>query len=199
MGDFVVEGLPFLRLVPAADVGDEARSALLACFAVERQRTVQQDAPFGLQQIVDIAMKALSPGINDPTTALACIDHLGALLATRANRHLPSGRRASGGVVRVVARGPDFAPMLSLAFDAISEHAADHIEIYERLAATIGRLVDATSDAGRRAALVRQLEIVVACAERAGIPAHRRSAFMALCDGERRRLGRGDAAGSAAC
>ncbi|MEO8312438.1 MAG: DUF2254 domain-containing protein [Caldimonas sp.] len=188
MGEFVIAGLPFLRLAPAAELAKEESASLLANFVVERQRTVHQDAPFGLQQIVDIAMKALSPGVNDPTTAIACIDHLGGLMTVLAGRHIPSACRARHGVVRVVARGPDFASMLSLAFDAVGEHAADHVEVYERLVATVGRIALATGDAGRCAALAGQLEIIVACAERGGIPLHRRTRFAALCDGERRRI-----------
>lgn len=199
VGDFVIGGLPLLRLSPAASINKDARAALLASFVVERQRTVHQDAPFGLQQIVDVGMKALSPGINDPTTAIACIDHLGALMAVMAGRHIPSACRTSGGVVRLLARGPDFASMLSLAFDALSEHAADHVEVHERLASTVGRLAHATNHADRCAALSRQLEIIVAGAVRGGIPAHRRHAFEALCEGERQRIAMARAAGKAAC
>lgn len=188
IGDFVVADLPLLRVAPAAALDDAARRALRTCFAIDRQRTVEQDAPFGLQQIVDIGMKALSPGVNDPTTAIACIDHLSALLAAMADRRLPPPCRATGGVVRVVARGPDFDSMLSLAFDAIGEHAADHAEVRERLVVAIGRIADATSDASRRAALARQIDIVVTCASRAGVPAHRRARFETLCSRERRRI-----------
>ncbi|HSC87841.1 MAG TPA: DUF2254 domain-containing protein [Polyangiaceae bacterium] len=188
VGDFIVAALPLVRVKPAARLDDATRNALRACFVIDRQRTVAQDVPFGFQQIVDIGMKALSPGVNDPTTAVACIDHLGALLVAMADRRVPAASRATGGVLRVVARGPDFDSMLSLAFDAIGEHAADHVEVHERLVATIGRIAGATVDGARRTALARQLEIVVACAARAGVPAHRQARFDALCDRERRRI-----------
>ncbi len=189
IGDFVVAELPLARVAPAAALDDATRDALRRCFVIDRQRTVEQDAPFGLQQIVDIGMKALSPGVNDPTTAIACIDHLSALMAAMADRRIPSPCRATGGVVRVVARGPDFDSMLALAFEAIGEHAADHVEVHERLVAAIGRIAEATDDDARRTALARQLEVVVACANRAGVPAHRRARFDALCARERRRIG----------
>ena len=86
--------------------------------------------------------------------------------------------------------------MLSLAFDAISEHAADHVEVHERLVSTIGRIAEATSDPGRRQALRRQLEIAVACAGRAGTPAHRFARFHALCEQERARVAAPIATGS---
>lgn len=188
IGDFVVVDLPLFSVAPAGSLDEAAREALCACVVVERQRTVEQDAPFGLQQIVDIAMKALSPGVNDPTTAIACIDHLSALLALMADRRIPTPCRATSGVVRVVARGPDFDSMLSLAFDAIGEHAADHVEVYERLVAALARIADATDDPQRRTALGRQLAIVVACAETAGVPLHRRERFGASCARARRRI-----------
>lgn len=192
MGDFVVKQLPMLRLhggtglLPAFDRADT--DALLACFGISRQRTVHQDAAFGLQQIVDIAMKALSPGINDPSTATICVDQLSALLASVANRQMPSSCRATHGVVRVVAQGVNFESMLSLAFDAISEHADQHIEVHECLACAIGRIATVTTAAKRHAALARQLDIVAACAERAGIPEHRRVRFDGLVAQERARI-----------
>jgi uncharacterized membrane protein len=191
IGDFVVAELPLFRVAPAAALDGATRDALRRCFVIDRQRTVEQDAPFGLQQIVDIGMKALSPGVNDPTTAIACIDRLSAMMAAMADRRIPSPCRATAGVVRVVARGPDFDSMLALAFEALGEHAADHVEVHERLVSAIGRIAEATDDAARRAALGRQLEVIVACANRAGVPAHRRGRFDALCASERRRIGAG--------
>jgi uncharacterized membrane protein len=188
IGDFVVADLPLFRVAPPTALDEATRDALCACVLIDRQRTTEQDASFGLQQIVDIAMKALSPGVNDPTTAIACIDHLSALLAAMADRRIPTPCRATNGVVRVVARGPDFDSMLSLAFDAIAEHAADHVEVHERLVAAIGRIADATGDGERRSTLARQLDIVVACAETAGVPLHRRARFETLCARERLRI-----------
>ncbi len=90
IGDFVVAELPLLRVARASALEGTDRERLLACFTIDRQRTVHQDAPFGLQQIVDIGMKALSPSVNDPTTAMACVDHLSALLGAMASRRIPS-------------------------------------------------------------------------------------------------------------
>ena len=194
MGDFVVARLPMLRLHGdaglSADLDRGDTDALLACFEIGRQRTVHQDTAFGLQQIVDIAMKALSPGINDPSTATSCVDQLSALLVGVADRRMPSSCRATRGVVRVVAQGVDFESMLSLAFDAISEHADQHLEVYECLACAIGRIGTATDAAQRLAALARQLDIVAACAARAGVPGHRRARFDSLLRQERARFNR---------
>jgi len=177
IGEFVVEGLPVLHVAGAAPLDARCREELLACLAFGRQRTVHQDAPFGLQQIVDIALKALSPGIHDPTTAVSCIDRLGGLMVGMASRDVPGPWRSSEGVLRVIAEGPDFASMLALSFDAITDHAADHVQVYASLLATLGRIAEATTSASRRRLVVAQLELVLQSAARAGLAPWRHSAL----------------------
>jgi uncharacterized membrane protein len=88
IGEFVVEGAPLMSVAGLSGPDDEAAAELKAVYVISRQRTVQQDAGFGIRQIVDIAMKALSPGVNDTTTAVMCVDYLGAILARLAVRGL---------------------------------------------------------------------------------------------------------------
>ena len=76
---------------------DDARRKPHAAYSVDRHRTVHQDAGYGIRQIVDVALKALSPGINDTTTAINCIDFLGAILARLAQRSIETPYRADGG------------------------------------------------------------------------------------------------------
>jgi uncharacterized membrane protein len=177
VGDFAIEGRPVLR-VAGESASDAARGEeLLACLSFGRQRTVHQDAPFGLQQIVDIALKALSPGTHDPSTAITCIDQLGALMVAAVSRDMPGPHRSSKGVLRVIARGPDFASMLALSFDAITDHAANHVEVYASLLATLGRIADATTSVQRRHRVAAQLDIVMQSAQRASLPPWRREAL----------------------
>jgi uncharacterized membrane protein len=86
----------------------ETMAALQGIFSISRYRTVEQDAAFGIRQIVDVALKALSPGINDTTTAVMCVDYLTAILARLAPRHIPSSHRYEEGELRVIAEGPSF-------------------------------------------------------------------------------------------
>ena len=74
-------------------------------YTVSHQRTVEHDAAFGLRQIVDIALKALSPGINDTTTAVMCVDYLAAILVRLAARRIATSHRLDQGELRVIARG----------------------------------------------------------------------------------------------
>jgi uncharacterized membrane protein len=78
---------------------------------------VEQDAAFGIRQIVDVALEALSPGINDTTTAVMCVDYLTAILTQLAPRQIPSSRRYEEGKLRVIAIGPSFESLLSESFD----------------------------------------------------------------------------------
>jgi uncharacterized membrane protein len=168
-GEFVIEHQPVLRVAAPAEPDAQAGKDLLACLSFGRQRTVHQDAPFGLQQIVDIALKALSPGINDPSTAITCIDQLGGLMVSVALRAIPGPYRSSKGVLRVIADGPDFASMLALSFDAITDHAGDHVQVYASLLTTLGRIGAATDDPSRRRRVAAQLELVMQSAARAGL------------------------------
>ena len=177
MGDFVIQSRPVLRVAGVAAPDAQGCEELLACLRFGRQRTVHQDAPFGLQQIVDIALKALSPGTHDPSTAIACIDQLGGLMVGLASRDIPGPYRSRGGALRVIAEGPDFASMLALSFDAITDHAADHVEVYDRLVEVLGRIGDAAPGGARRRLVIAQLDVVIKSAARAGLAPWRLTAL----------------------
>ena len=87
---------------------------------------------FGLRQLVNIVLKALSPGINDITTAVMCVDRLGELLRLLAGRDLASPLRATECLVRVLTIGPDFSSYLDTAFDQVRANAASTLAIYLR-------------------------------------------------------------------
>ena len=76
IGEFVVEGRPLVSVANPDILDDAMTTKVNALYVISRQRTVEYDVAFGIRQIVDIAMKALSPGINDTTTAVMCVDYL---------------------------------------------------------------------------------------------------------------------------
>ena len=127
---------------------------------------MQQDVAFGLRQIVDIALKAISPAVNDPTTALNCIDHLGAILVVLAARKYPDpGRYDARGRLRVIAHERTFHDLARLAFDQIRHYGAgDHI-IVLRMIDVIAQVAAATPSPQHRAALGEQLAHIVAAAQ----------------------------------
>jgi uncharacterized membrane protein len=171
VGDFIVERSALLAVsVELAPADDRLRQRLLDCFALASERTVHQDAPFGMQQIVDVALKALSPGVHDPTTASSCIDHLGALLVRLAVRRMPAPCRSDEGVVRVIAEGPDYPSMLAVCFEAIIHHAGSHAVVYDRLLLAMERLAAVTPSGERRIALADQVDSLLDRLARADLP-----------------------------
>jgi len=94
-GDFIVAGMALLEVAPAGDSPHQGwRRAIAPCFMVQGERSVHQDAAYGLQQLVDVALRAVSPSMQDPTTVVSCVDHLGALLHRLFGRHAGHARRA---------------------------------------------------------------------------------------------------------
>jgi uncharacterized membrane protein len=158
MGDFVAEGAPVLDVwspQPAVDGG-----ALLDCIAFADERTIEQDAAFGFRQIVDIAERALSPGVNDPTTAAQAIDQLHDLLRRLVGREFPSRARVDrSGELRVIAPRLSWEDYVDLAFDEIRLYSGRSLQVVRRLRGALTDLV-AAAPADRAGALERQLKLL---------------------------------------
>ncbi len=136
-------------------------------FSLGSQRSVEQDVGFGLRQIVDIALKALSPGINDTTTSVICIDYLGSLLAQLAASHFPTPLRTDDDDrVRVVTLEPSFASYVATALNQIRVSGEANVAVYLRLLAAIGTAAARTSAADRRLTLRLQVSYIREAAER---------------------------------
>ncbi|WP_223648397.1 DUF2254 domain-containing protein [Hymenobacter psoromatis] len=136
-------------------------------FSLGSQRSVEQDVGFGLRQIVDIALKALSPGINDTTTSVICIDYLGTLLAQLAGSHFGSALRADDdGRVRVVALQPSFADYVATAFNQVRVSGEANVAVYLRLLAAIGTAAARIRATDRRLTLSLQVSYIREAADR---------------------------------
>jgi len=135
VGEFVPEGAALLE-VHGADLPDEA--SLRAAVHLGKERVLDDDPGFGLRQLVDIAERALSPGINDPTTAVQVIDQLHDLLRLLAARPLPE-RQTLGedGRLAVHVPQPTFEDHLHLAVDEIAHWGADSPRVQRRLRAML--------------------------------------------------------------
>ena len=107
IGDFVVHDTLLASLALEVPPGKEVIAAVQAAYSIDRYRTVYQDCAFGIRQIVDMALRALSPGINDTTTAVMCVDYLTAILARLASRNIPSSHRYEEGELRVIDHRAD--------------------------------------------------------------------------------------------
>lgn len=158
VGEFVLEGTPMFSLAGEGPADLEAR--LHAAVTVSPYRTVEQDPGFGVRQLVDVALKALSPGVNDSTTAVMCLDYLSAVMATMGRLAIPSPYRFEKGALKLVAVGPDYAEMLGEAFDQIRRAAAGNVTVILRMIAVLGTLAGLVDDEERREDLKAQLESI---------------------------------------
>ena len=165
MGDFAVAGSP-MAWVTAPALENEQIRELAACFAVGRQRTVEQDPGFGIRQIVDVALKALSPGINDTTTAVMSIHYLTAILYRLDDRHISSRHCDEDGVLRLISCGPSYERFVSDAFDQIRQSSAGNVAILDALLDSLDLLAQRAASPKRRQVLVEQLEMVAELAHR---------------------------------
>lgn len=152
-GAFVAAGSPVIELSGSGAPDPDDARRLRGWVSLASQRTVEQDAAFGLQQLVDVALKALSPGINDPTTACMCLDRMGALLGQLALRRIPDPHRMAQGRLRVIAPAPDFGAIVKLALDPIVAHSRGDVQVLGRMLGILDFVAQATVDPQRHASL----------------------------------------------
>jgi uncharacterized membrane protein len=179
VGDFVVQDTPIAwvaRQPPApasaaaGERDDEAwRRAIPRLFTVAAFRTIEQDAAFGMRQLVDVALRALSPGVNDTTTAVTCVDHLGAVLVRLGGRRVESGLRARDGVLRMIAPGPTFESLLALAVDEIRQNARGNVGVLARLFDVLHLVAQQVGPGERRRSVLGHAALVREAAE-ASVP-----------------------------
>jgi uncharacterized membrane protein len=147
-------------------------------YVIGRQRVVEQDAAFGIRQIVDIAMKALSPGVNDTTTAVICVDYLTAILARLATRRITTSHWMDDQrELRVMARGPSFESLLNEAFDQIRQNAKGNVAILWRMLGALQTIAVLTASPNRRWVLQQKVAEIAEAAERTIESPHDRVRF----------------------
>lgn len=130
VGDFVPEGAPLAVVRGAGDQLERVED----CFAYGVERTIAGDAAFGFRQLVDIAARALSPGINDPTTAVQCLDQLHHLLRRLVVQPDPVGQAVDdAGIVRVTYPVVSWEEYLALALDEIRDAGASVLQVQSRI------------------------------------------------------------------
>jgi uncharacterized membrane protein len=165
VGDYLGAGDPLFRVFQGGAALPAA--ALRSSIAVGQERTLEQDPTFAFRVIVDVALKALSPAINDPTTAVLALDRIQHLLRVVGNRQLDNGQLRDGtGRLRLIYRTPDWEDFVYLAVTEIRLAGGESIQIARRLRAMLEALIQAVPAA--RAALLRQeLALLHRSAERA--------------------------------
>ena len=157
LGSFIASGHRVGTVWGTAELDEELRQGLDRTLGIARTRTTIQDISFGVRQLVDIAERALSPGINDPTTAIQVLDEIHVILRELAVRRTISPYIVDeSGEVRVVTQPPSFAGILDLALDEVIDYA-DNVQVPRKLE----ELLEDVGDVARpenRAAVVAKLE-----------------------------------------
>lgn len=159
-GEFVGMDEVLLSVAMARPPDEKMIAALNGAYGMDAFRTLDQDPDFGVRQLVDMALKALSPGINDSTTAETCLDHIGVILACCARRKLaPRKRYDKDGRLRVISIGIDFARLAELAFRPVAENAQGNTAVLLRILDTMDKVGRACAGSARRGALLQQAEV----------------------------------------
>jgi uncharacterized membrane protein len=158
VGDFVGKDEPLFALYGDVSRLDENMLASSIHFGIER--TLEQDPTFAFRIILDIALKALSPAINDPTTAVLAIDQLHRLLRSVGKRNLRTDTITDqAGKLRVIFRTPNWDDFVNLACTELRRYGADSIQVVRRLRAMLENLIH-TLPEDRHAALQAQLALL---------------------------------------
>jgi uncharacterized membrane protein len=164
-GHFVVKGHALAEVWPRTTAA-QISAALDHAHALGPHRTLLQDPVFAIDQLVEIAIRALSPAVNDTFTALTCIDWLSAGLSELSQRSLTEGvYRDQDNRIRLISSDPSYARMVNRAFDKIRQSAGGMPAVLIRLLDAITAIATATVDPRQRQVLARQGEMILAVAE----------------------------------
>jgi uncharacterized membrane protein len=165
VGQYVPAGVPVIRVSKPERVPPERELHLIAAFDIGPTRTLQQDIEFGVIQIVDIALRAMSPAVNDPSTAISCVDQLSRVMIRWTSRlPPPSHYYAPPHVLRLVVPWMTFEGLLDTAFEQIRHYAAADVAVSLRLMRAFNDIAGATvHDDQRRQLLERARRVVTGC------------------------------------
>jgi uncharacterized membrane protein len=142
VGDFIANGDPLFRVHGGAGAVDDG--TLRDSVAMGAERTMEQDPSFAFRIVVDVAAKALSPAINDPTTGVLALDQVHRLLRSVGRRQLDTGlAHDGGGRLRLVYRTPDWEDFVGLAVTEIRQFGGTSIQIVRRMRAMLENLIEA--------------------------------------------------------
>jgi uncharacterized membrane protein len=159
-GHFLVAGRPLATVWPQGAARQVALD-LAEAHVTGPHRTLMQDPVFAIDQLVEIAIRALSPAVNDTFTALTCIDWLAAGLSRISGRNLVEGvYRDRFGRVRLIESDPSYARMVNRAFDKVRQAARGMPAVIIRLMDSLATIMEETTSAGQRRILIRQAEMI---------------------------------------
>ena len=167
VGQFVPGGVPMVAVSRADRITPERADAIRAAFDLGPSRTLQQDVEFGILQIVDIALKAISPAVNDPSTAITCVDQLSRILIRMASREPPESLAYDPpGTLRLYVPWPGFERLLDDAFEQIRMYSKADVAVSLRILRALGDIGATSPDEEiQQSVMERAQRIVDGCVE----------------------------------
>ncbi len=161
-GRYLVKGRAMVAVWPGDRVTESLIEKINDAFVFGNQRTGTQDVEFSAQQLVEIALRALSPGINDPFTAIACVDRIASALCRLARRDMPSAHRFDAqGRLRLLASGPTFSGIVDKAFNQIRQSSRSNPAIAIRMLDAIAQIAQRVQHSPDAENLQRHAEMIV--------------------------------------
>ena len=160
-GKFIIKGSELALVLPGKQVDRELTKLINDAFILGKERTEYQDAEFPINQLVEIALRAISPAVNDPFTAIRCIDRLSAGLSRIAQRDFPSPYRYDGEHnLRVIVEVATFEGLVNSAFNQIRQYGYADVAVTIRLLEAIARIAPYTRYNKDRALLLRHAGMI---------------------------------------
>ncbi len=174
VGRYVVNGSSLCTVWPAPSDGDAVEKSARAAVHIGATRTLQQDASYGIRQLADVALKALSPGVNDPTTAQDAIFHIASVLRAFLDHDPPHRDVSQGGRRLILAQAAGYEQLIGLAFDEVRIAAASYPSVVAYLFESIALLQTALRPprAGVAQILDRHASLILQAAVGAGLDPH---------------------------
>ncbi len=174
-GRFIVQDTRLAVIWPGTHASPDLESALQKVFLIGSRRTPYQDIELYFDELTEIALRAMSPGINDPYTAIICIDWLTGGLTALSRRQMPSRYRYDDdNHLRVIADGPSLADLIDASFDRIRNVSRSHPSVLLKLLESIRLISQNVRFDDDRAALRRQLQAIDVVARHSGYIDHER-------------------------
>ncbi len=185
-GDYVLKGSELLLV--STDTEEDIDTDRIHDFVkINQKRTPEQDLEYTIRQLVEIALRALSPGINDPFTAMTCIDRLGSLINLVGHRHMPPGILAdSNGVSRLLIDQTTYKSLVEASFNQLRQNSQGHVDVPIRLLETLTKLVVLCETQPHAKELSKQAELIMERSKTEGLLKHDSDAlqerYTAFCD-----------------
>lgn len=166
-GDFIIENSPIMTVYGQDDDIDAGQAdALRLCISLGRKRTPFSDLEFAIMQLLQIALRALSPGINDSLTAISCIDWLSSSLGRMASKHFPFSYMEDGdGTVRIKKREFGFTDAADAMFHPLRQNARGNEMVMIHLLETISRILQVSRKSSYSDALFHHAELILEAAK----------------------------------